>query len=218
MVAQAKKTDRIVQMARSGQARALRQGQRTLRKRRKWRAEPCEAPTGATTPTAHGNTLSNPTCRRKTWTGIHGSGRRPEPRRPSTRSRCTLALLERIWNRRCRETCWFISYSACSLCWASMRPRNAFSAFGGIYHFKDGGTCRDVHPVLFEYGNIPVYIAVSLACESTEVTRFQGPKGAIEIREFECYVYSASWSRSLAELLYRVVSSQHAKCLCEAMA
>jgi hypothetical protein len=42
----------------------------------------------------------------------------------------------------------------------------------------------DVHPVLFEYQNVPVYMRLSLACESSEVTRFQGPKGAIELREF----------------------------------
>jgi len=41
--------------------------------------------------------------------------------------------------------------------WASMMARKTRSAFGGIYHFKDGrGTCGR-EPVLFEYGNIPVY-------------------------------------------------------------
>ena len=58
------------------------------------------------------------------------------------------------------------------------------SAFGGIYHWKDGRNMPDVHPVLFEYNNVPVYMRLSLGCESTEVTRFQGPKGAIELREF----------------------------------
>lgn len=42
----------------------------------------------------------------------------------------------------------------------------------------------DVHPVLFEYEGIPVYMRLSLGCESAEVTRFQGSKGAIELREF----------------------------------
>lgn len=42
----------------------------------------------------------------------------------------------------------------------------------------------DVHAALFEYGNIPVYMRLSLGCESAEVTRFQGSKGAIELREF----------------------------------
>ena len=58
------------------------------------------------------------------------------------------------------------------------------SAFGGIYRWKDGRNMPDVHPVLFEYENVPVYMRLSLGCESTEVTRFQGPKGAIELREF----------------------------------
>jgi predicted dehydrogenase len=63
-------------------------------------------------------------------------------------------------------------------------PPKKVSAFGGIYHWKDGRNMPDVHPVLFEYGGIPVYMRLTLACESTEVTRFQGPKGAIELREF----------------------------------
>jgi predicted dehydrogenase len=62
-------------------------------------------------------------------------------------------------------------------------PKRA-SAFGGIYRWKDGRNMPDVHPVLFEYSGIPVYMRLSLGCESPEVTRFQGSKGAIELREF----------------------------------
>ena len=58
------------------------------------------------------------------------------------------------------------------------------SAFGGIYRWKDGRNMPDVHPVLFEYDNVPVYMRLSLGCESAEVTRFQGSKGAVELREF----------------------------------
>jgi len=58
------------------------------------------------------------------------------------------------------------------------------SAFGGIYRWKDGRNMPDLHPVLFEYEGIPVYMRLSLGCESPEVTRFQGSKGAIELREF----------------------------------
>jgi predicted dehydrogenase len=58
------------------------------------------------------------------------------------------------------------------------------SSFGGIYRFKDGRNMPDVHPALFEYKNVPVYMRLSLGCESPEVTRFQGSKGAIELREF----------------------------------
>jgi len=58
------------------------------------------------------------------------------------------------------------------------------SALGGIFHWKDGRNMPDVHAVLFEYSKAPVYMRLSLACESSEVTRFQGPKGMIELREF----------------------------------
>jgi predicted dehydrogenase len=58
------------------------------------------------------------------------------------------------------------------------------SAFGGIYRWKDGRDMPDVHPVLFEYSGIPVYMRLSLGCESTEVTRFMGSHGSIELREF----------------------------------
>jgi predicted dehydrogenase len=62
-------------------------------------------------------------------------------------------------------------------------PKKA-SAFGGIYRWKDGRNMPDVHAVLFEYMGIPVYMRLSLGCESAEVTRFQGSKGMIELREF----------------------------------
>lgn len=62
-------------------------------------------------------------------------------------------------------------------------PKRA-SAFGGIYRWKDGRNMPDVHAVLFEYMSIPVYMRLSLGCEMAEVTRFQGSKGMIELREF----------------------------------
>jgi predicted dehydrogenase len=62
-------------------------------------------------------------------------------------------------------------------------PKRA-SAFGGIYRWKDGRNMPDVHAVLFEYMGIPVYMRLSLDCEMGEVTRFQGSKGLIELREF----------------------------------
>jgi predicted dehydrogenase len=58
------------------------------------------------------------------------------------------------------------------------------SAFGGIYRWKDGRDMPDVHAALFEYMGIPVYMRLSLGCEMAEVTRFQGSKGLIELREF----------------------------------
>jgi len=58
------------------------------------------------------------------------------------------------------------------------------SAFGGIYRWKDGRNMPDVHAVLFKYANVPVYMRLSLDTESTEVTRFMGSKGVIELTEF----------------------------------
>jgi predicted dehydrogenase len=62
-------------------------------------------------------------------------------------------------------------------------PKRA-SAFGGIYRWKDGRNMPDVQAVLFEYDNVPVYMRLTLGTESTEVTRFMGSKGIIELREF----------------------------------
>jgi len=62
-------------------------------------------------------------------------------------------------------------------------PKRA-SAFGGIYRWKDGRNMPDVHPVLFEYRNIPVYVRLTLGTETQEVTRFMGSKGIIELGEF----------------------------------
>src|SRR6266478_4412132 len=58
------------------------------------------------------------------------------------------------------------------------------SAFGGIYRWKDGRNTPDVHPVLFEYANVPVYMRLTLGTETSEVTRFMGSKGIIELTEF----------------------------------
>jgi predicted dehydrogenase len=62
-------------------------------------------------------------------------------------------------------------------------PKRA-SAFGGIYRWKDGRNTPDVHPVLFEYANVPVYMRLTLGTETPEVTRFMGSKGIIELTEF----------------------------------
>ncbi len=60
----------------------------------------------------------------------------------------------------------------------------------------------DVHPVLFEYEGIPVYMRLSLGCESPEVTRFQGSKGAIELREFSVTYHAAGGGGHFAQLLH----------------
>lgn len=79
----------------------------------------------------------------------------------------------------------------------------------------------DVHPVLFEYDNVPVYMRLSLGCESAEVTRFQGSKGVIELREFSvtyipqagvdlapCY-YTASYPARLREPYLKQWHAEH---------
>ena len=58
------------------------------------------------------------------------------------------------------------------------------SAFGGIYRWKDGRNTPDVHPALFEYANVPVYLRLTLGTETPETTRFMGSKGIIELTEF----------------------------------
>ena len=62
-------------------------------------------------------------------------------------------------------------------------PKSA-SALGGIYRWKDGRNTPDVHPVLFEYGNIPMYLRLTLGTETPEITRFMGSKGVLELTEF----------------------------------
>jgi predicted dehydrogenase len=62
-------------------------------------------------------------------------------------------------------------------------PKRA-SASGGIFRWKDGRNMPDVHAVLFEYGNVPVYMRLTLGTEMPETTRFMGSKGIIELTEF----------------------------------
>jgi predicted dehydrogenase len=62
-------------------------------------------------------------------------------------------------------------------------PKRA-SALGGIYRWKDGRNTPDVHTVLFEYKNIPMYMRLTLGTETSEITRFMGSKGIIELTEF----------------------------------
>jgi predicted dehydrogenase len=59
-------------------------------------------------------------------------------------------------------------------------PRRAM-ATGGIRRFKDGRDMPDVHTVIFEYGDVPVYIRLDLGSASPEVLRFYGSKGVLEL-------------------------------------
>jgi predicted dehydrogenase len=61
-------------------------------------------------------------------------------------------------------------------------PKRAM-ATGGILRWKDGRNMPDVHAALFEYGNIPVYVRLSLGTETPETYRFMGSKGILEMTE-----------------------------------
>jgi predicted dehydrogenase len=67
-------------------------------------------------------------------------------------------------------------------------PRQAMAS-GGIFRWKDGRNMPDVHTVVFNYGDVPVYVRLSLDTETTEVARFMGPKGILELSEFEVRHY-----------------------------
>ena len=62
-------------------------------------------------------------------------------------------------------------------------PPKRASADGGILRWKDGRNTPDVHTVLYEYGEVPVYMRLTLNTESPEVTRLMGSKGIIEMTE-----------------------------------
>jgi predicted dehydrogenase len=62
-------------------------------------------------------------------------------------------------------------------------PKRAM-AMGGILRWKDGRNMPDVHAALFEYGNLPVYMRLTLGTETPEVYRFLGSKGILELSEY----------------------------------
>jgi predicted dehydrogenase len=62
-------------------------------------------------------------------------------------------------------------------------PRQAM-AMGGIRRFKDGRNMPDVHASLFYFGDLPVYMRLSLGTEMPETYRIQGSKGILELNEF----------------------------------
>jgi predicted dehydrogenase len=62
-------------------------------------------------------------------------------------------------------------------------PRQAM-AIGGIRRWKDGRNMPDVHASLFYFGELPVYMRLSLGTEMPETYRIQGSKGLLEVTEF----------------------------------
>jgi predicted dehydrogenase len=63
-------------------------------------------------------------------------------------------------------------------------PPTRVMSVGGILRWPDGRNMPDVHATLFEYGKYPVYLRLNAGCESPEIYRFQGSKGALEVSEF----------------------------------
>jgi len=63
-------------------------------------------------------------------------------------------------------------------------PPTRVLSTGGILRWPDGRNMPDVHASLFEYGKYPVYLRLNAGCESPEIYRFQGSKGALEVTEF----------------------------------
>src|SRR6266852_1005497 len=70
-------------------------------------------------------------------------------------------------------------------------PKRAM-ALGGILRFPDGRNMPDVHPALFDYGRMPVYMRLNLGCDTPEIYRFQGSKGILEVTEFNINYYPQS--------------------------
>ncbi|HVM91477.1 MAG TPA: Gfo/Idh/MocA family oxidoreductase [Terriglobales bacterium] len=62
-------------------------------------------------------------------------------------------------------------------------PRQVMS-MGGIRRWKDGRNTPDVHATLYYYGDLPVYMRLSLGTEMPETYRIQGSKGLLEVTEF----------------------------------
>ena len=62
-------------------------------------------------------------------------------------------------------------------------PPAKASAIGGIRHWKDGRNMPDVQAVLYQYGDLPVYMRLNLATDMPETYRFQGSKGLLEVNE-----------------------------------
>jgi predicted dehydrogenase len=59
-------------------------------------------------------------------------------------------------------------------------PTQAMSV-GGIRRWPDGRNMPDVHAVSYYYGELPVYLRLSLGTAMRETYRFQGSKGIIEV-------------------------------------
>lgn len=65
-------------------------------------------------------------------------------------------------------------------------PDRAFST-GGLFRWKDGRDVPDVLTTVYDYPSFRATIRVTLNTESSEVTRFMGTGGSLEIRDGDLY-------------------------------
>jgi len=66
-------------------------------------------------------------------------------------------------------------------------PRTA-AATGGLYRWKDGRDVPDVHTALFQYPKFNVLMRVTLTTNSSDVERFMGTGGSMELRDGGLFV------------------------------
>jgi predicted dehydrogenase len=58
-------------------------------------------------------------------------------------------------------------------------------ASGGLYRWKDGRDVPDVHATVFDYPKFQVFMRVTLNTETSDLTRFMGTRGLLEIANNE---------------------------------
>ena len=88
-------------------------------------------------------------------------------------------------------------------------PRQA-SAMGGIYRWKDGRNMPDMHTVLFQYGETPVYVRLGLGCANAGDHAFMGSKGTLEYRGGSVKYYAAAGRGYGTQLLLQLVPGEDA--------
>jgi predicted dehydrogenase len=84
-------------------------------------------------------------------------------------------------------------------------------ASGGLYRWKDGRDVPDVHATVFDYPKFQVFMRVTLNTETSDLTRFMGTRGLLEIANNELSFtpqdgldhgpsfMSGTWPRKLGE-------------------
>ncbi len=95
------------------------------------------------------------------------------------------------------------------------RPPSQAMSVGGIRRWPDGRNMPDVHAVSYYYGDLPVYLRLSLGTEMPETYRIQGSKGILEVtgssvtltpqtgRDMYPSYYTGSYPRAMREAYVR---------------